>query len=113
MSYIGRCTFTPAWQSRCCNVCAGDFCDRHSGIKCSSCGEQATTECAHTGQFVCGAPLCPKCHGCEDHEKPSGNWGFLNHYHKRRDAPTRAEQRAEDAALSVESAALGVGSDLA
>jgi hypothetical protein len=77
-----RCKFDIAWVGRC-NAAADDsgLCEKHRAVKCTSCQEQATGECCHTGQFVCGAPLCDNCTGWSDNSKPSGSWGFMNHRH--------------------------------
>ena len=61
------------------------YCKEHQGQKCASCGEPATHGCSYCGQFVCGAPLCDSCVGFEDMTRPSGNWGFMNHSHKKRE----------------------------
>ena len=45
---------------------------------------QATKECDHTGQFVCGTPLCDNCEGITDTSNPSGRWGFANHIHRQK-----------------------------
>lgn len=77
------CPYYPAYSGRC-NAIKGEsgFCSRHNGKACSVCGEQATRECNHTGQFVCGAPLCPDCEGYVDSSKSGGAWGFMNHGHR-------------------------------
>ena len=106
-----RCRFIIAWVGQCKAAGIGGFCEQHDGIKCVSCKAQATHDCDHTGQFVCGAPLCDDCHGCVDHSRSAGSWGFMNHYHKRKSEPTRAELDKEAENLRVESAALGVGPD--
>lgn len=59
-------------------------CSKHIDSKCISCGEPATHGCPYEGQFVCGYPLCDDCEGWNDHSKPSGNWGFVNHSHRRK-----------------------------
>lgn len=77
------CPYMPAYSSRCNGIkTASGFCKGHTGKACSVCGEQATRECNHTGQFVCGAPLCPNCEPFTDTTKPSGSWGFMNHGHR-------------------------------
>ena len=80
MSY---CKYDLAWHGPCSQHSESDICESHSKIKCQVCGAQATKECAHTGQFVCGAPLCDNCEGFTDTSKPSGGWGFANHIHKQ------------------------------
>ena len=79
------CPYYPAYSNRC-NALKGEsgFCSRHTGKRCSVCGEQATRECNHTGQFVCGAPLCDDREGFVDSSQPSGSWGFMNHGHRQK-----------------------------
>ena len=91
MSY---CRYWPCWQSQCKMECEGEFCSTHAGKQCCVCGEQAAHECNHTGQFVCGAPLCDNCEGYTDTSKPSGSWGFMNHAHRKR-ATQAAKQGAQ------------------
>ncbi len=78
------CPYHPAYSGRC-NAPKGEsgFCRHHAGKACTVCGEQALHECNHTGQFVCGAPLCAGCEGFVDSTKSSGSWGFMNHSHRR------------------------------
>ena len=85
---MNQCTYSLAWRGHCQAACDGEICDEHRKRKCSSCGEQATHECDHTGQFVCGAPLCDNCEGHTDTSAPSGNWGFMNHTHRRKEGAT-------------------------
>lgn len=56
----GHCRFNMAWVGHCNQPCVGDICEKHAKKKCR-CGKQATRECSHAGQFVCGAPLCDDC----------------------------------------------------
>jgi hypothetical protein len=72
------CEFQRAWIGRCDNE-AEPFCAKHSGLKCSSCGAQATTECYETMGLVCGAPLCANC----EHRiaEDGTNGGILNMRH--------------------------------
>jgi len=79
------CPFVVAWRGRC-NDKADEtgLCEHHRAMKCSSCGAQATHDCDHTGQFVCGVPLCDGCHGVNDANKSPGTWGFMNHSHQRK-----------------------------
>ena len=81
MSY---CRYDLAWRGPCRQHSENDICEFHSKIKCQVCGAQATKECDHTGQFVCGTPLCDNCEGITDTSKPSGGWGFANHTHKQK-----------------------------
>ncbi len=59
---IVMCGFHKAWVGKCKTqvLREGDKCDEHQ-IKCRSCSAPATHQCAETGQFVCGAPLCDDC----------------------------------------------------
>lgn len=85
--YENRCKFDRAWVGRCNAVTSqGDFCDVHLQTKCCVCGNQADHECNHTGQFVCGAPLCPSCEGYVDRDKSGGSWGFMNHGHRKKES---------------------------
>ena len=81
---MGNCTFYLAWRGQCKATCEGSVCTQHAAVKCCVCGEQATHECAHAGQFVCGAPLCKNCEGHTDTSKPAGGWGFMNHTHRQK-----------------------------
>ena len=81
---MGNCTFDLAWRGPCKATCEGSVCTQHAAVKCCVCGEQATHECDHTGQFVCGAPLCNNCEGHTDTSKPAGGWGFMNHTHRQK-----------------------------
>ncbi len=73
MSGVGwpGCRFDNGWAG----VCGGRFvnddglCSEHAAKECKVCGEQALMMCNHTGQFVCGYPLCPdhKNGCCKDH----------------------------------------------
>lgn len=77
-----NCKYIPCYSSNHCNsVCEENeiFCKSHKQNKCVSCGNQATYECNHTGQFVCGAPLCDDCIGVVGTE--NSNWGFIGHKH--------------------------------
>ena len=77
------CKFDIAWRGKC-GEGTEEICKKHREVKCCVCGEQATHDCSHTGQFVCGAPLCDNCEGFVDETKPSGGWGFMNHGHRRK-----------------------------
>lgn len=84
-----KCKYMLAWSGPCCaDAEVGLRCARHSGIECANCGAPADRECSHTGQFVCGAPLCDQCEGFVDSTQPSGSWGFLNHSHRRKATTT-------------------------
>lgn len=71
------CIFYEAWRGECGND-AVEFdpplCPEHNDEACHVCGEQATTQCGHAGQFVCGYPLCETCecanHGVTGHGAP-------------------------------------------
>ena len=60
---IVTCRFSKAWVGQCKEEAdESGFCKEHKGVKCVSCGEQATHDCDQTmGAFVCGAPLCDDC----------------------------------------------------
>lgn len=87
-----------------------DFCEKHSTMKCVSCGSPATHGCDFCGQFVCGAPLCDNCIGATD-KGPAGNWGFLNHVHIRPGdllpSEIRAQEERESREISAVSAMVG------
>lgn len=73
------CKFGKAWTGPC-NEEGEPYCPEHDGVKCCSCGEQATHECAVTmTQFVCGYPLCDNC----EHEltEAGDNGGWFNTKH--------------------------------
>jgi len=79
-----QCKFDRAWIGRCTEPAdESGFCEQHDLLPCVVCQSQATHDCDHTGQFVCGAPLCDQCHGYVKAHEPSGVFGFMNHYHKR------------------------------
>jgi hypothetical protein len=57
---LQQCPFDIAYVGQ----CKGEgkpYCEKHAGKECVMCGKQATRECSHTGQFVCGFPLCDDC----------------------------------------------------
>lgn len=81
---MNKCRFDLAWIGPCNQECEVEFCDKHAVTMCN-CGAHATHECCHTGQFVCGAPLCPNCTG-KFKDAPAGAWGFANHYHGPKDS---------------------------
>jgi hypothetical protein len=54
------CKFDISWVGVCKNE-GEPYCDEHKGVKCKSCGEQATHDCEETYMFVCGIPLCDNC----------------------------------------------------
>jgi len=57
-----KCRYAEAWRGNCKEAAdESGFCEKHKGIKCVSCGAQATHDCPETGQLVCGAPLCDDC----------------------------------------------------
>ena len=94
MSEPTRCRYEISWVGRCSRSAAegSDYCHDHAGKQCCVCGEQASHECNHTGQFVCGAPMCVNCEPSTDTSKASGSWGFMNHTHRRKIvAPVRCE----------------------
>lgn len=83
-----KCQYQLAWTSCRTEPDESGFCKYHKGIKCSICGNQANRECSHTGQFVCGAPLCENCEGYQTGDPNDttghGAWGFLRHSHRRK-----------------------------
>ena len=85
------CKFDIAWVGACGKEADGSgYCEAHRGKKCSVCGAQANRECSHTGQFVCGAPLCKDCEGYQTEKNSFGGeehgaWGFLRHSHRRKE----------------------------
>jgi hypothetical protein len=56
----GECPFNKAWVGKCKKPpSVGEiYCDEHKKEKCWKCGAQATSDCSHAGQFVCGVPQC-------------------------------------------------------
>lgn len=75
------CIFEEAWIGRCKEpATAGDFCAKHAGRKCTSCGAVATHNCDETmGPLVCGADLCPLC---EHALAPDGTNRYMEHIKK-------------------------------
>ena len=70
---VVTCSFDRAWIGRCGNDAENGLCEEHKGVKCCSCGKQATRECSETMQLVCGAPLCDDCeHTIRDNGYNSG-----------------------------------------
>ena len=62
MTGTGECPFNRAWIGKCKKSPEiGElFCEDHKGLKCWKCKAQATSDCSHAGQFVCGTPQCDK-----------------------------------------------------
>lgn len=57
-----NCKYNLAWIGDCKNEAdESGYCEEHKDIKCCSCGEKATHQCAETMGLVCGAPLCNDC----------------------------------------------------
>lgn len=85
-----NCKYVLAWIGKCGAECDGDFCKKHQGIKCSSCGGQATGECEDAGSLVCGSPLCDDCEGYQDlsngRDKFRGFIGTGVHSHRKRNS---------------------------
>lgn len=78
-----QCKFRPAWQDQCKNeaVEGEEYCAKHLGLECVSCGAQATHTCNATIYgLCCGAALCDEC----EHElDEDGSNGFhLRHCKK-------------------------------
>jgi hypothetical protein len=70
---MAECKFNIAWIGDCGKECEGDFCEKHSKLKCCSCGAQATRECdATVGPLVCGCHICPDCEHELDEEGTNG-----------------------------------------
>ena len=62
LNKLPKCAFSEAWRGYCKNKPnESGYCDDHEGETCRECGKQATHDCAHTSQFVCGRPLCDDC----------------------------------------------------
>lgn len=80
------CKFDKAWIGLCGqpSTDGSGRCLEHAKVKCAVCGNLATRECEHTGQFVCGVPLCDDCEGYVDQSREPGVWGFLNHAHRHK-----------------------------
>ena len=72
------CGFSRAWIGLCKQDAtdARGICFEHGKLKCVSCGDQATHDCDETGQFVCGAPLCPNCEHTIAPDGTNGGVGF-------------------------------------
>ena len=69
------CPWIRAWIGPCGKQGHGGnaLCKDHHGKRCVGCGALATQGCGHTGQFVCGAPICPNCR-----HLPAEGWvGFM------------------------------------
>lgn len=94
MSTINECKFSVSWVGACKAPADGSgYCEKHRATACGVCGAQATHDCAHTGQFVCGYPLCSDCEGHTDTSKPGGAWGFMNHSHRARATPPARDDK--------------------
>ena len=75
---MSECKFQLAWVGKCKNPAINnDVCEEHSKMICVCCGSQATHECAETGQFVCGVPLCDDCEHTIGMNGTNGNIGFF------------------------------------
>jgi hypothetical protein len=77
------CGFDVAWVGACKQMRP---CPKHAGTKCCSCCAPATRDCDHTGQFVCGAPLCDECDGRNGDASKGRGWGFTGHEHVTKSA---------------------------
>ena len=57
---MSGCRFDMPWSGACGkDVAANGLCAEHLGLRCADHPEmQATSGCAHAGQFVCGRPCC-------------------------------------------------------
>lgn len=57
-----RCQFDRGGWAPCKKPSDNGWCSEHEGLKCVSCGKQATHSCdAQMGGLGCGAPLCGDC----------------------------------------------------
>lgn len=66
---MNKCTYDLAWIGK----CGKEDCSKHANLKCCSCGERATHQCAETSQLVCGYDLCDDCeHTIHDNGCNSG-----------------------------------------
>lgn len=57
---LGQCAFDISWIGQCSTMVTtigSKYCEKHLNMKCVVTGKQATHDCEHTGQFVCGYPL--------------------------------------------------------
>lgn len=81
---MSACKFDVSWVGRCKKETASgsEYCLEHSSVTCSSCRTQATHDCDHTAQLVCGAPLCDACSGYQTPGAGYGFFGFGGHVHK-------------------------------
>jgi hypothetical protein len=68
-----KCGFNMAWVGHCKNTIP---CEDHKDLVCESCGAPATHDCAETGQFVCGTPLCDECEHVTFPDGTNGGIGF-------------------------------------
>ena len=96
------CPYFPAYSGRCNGMKgASGYCIKHTEKKCCVCGDQAVRECNHTGQFVCGYPLCRNCEGFTDDKKSGGTWGFMNHGHRVKPSVQSERDRREMVASDI------------
>jgi hypothetical protein len=71
------CKWQEAWVGPCKeSEDESGFCKKHKGLKCCSCGAQATHNCEETGQFVCGEFLCGECEHTTFENGTNGGIGF-------------------------------------
>lgn len=85
MSESSGCKFNISWVGVCNSnpVDNIEYCEKHLGMKCCSCGERAPHDCYETmNGFVCGAPLCDNC----EHEINENGTNGGNFKHCRKDA---------------------------
>lgn len=77
---MGQCKFNTAWVGMCKNeaIQGTEYCEEHSKVKCSICGEQATHDCDLTDMLVCGSPLCDSAQCHLQHLKRSHGSYFSN-----------------------------------
>lgn len=83
---MAKCKYKLAWTH--CENEADEtgLCATHKNIPCCVCGKPSTGQCMHTGQFVCGAPLCDDCIGTGGDSTKGLGWGFIGHRHVSRES---------------------------
>ena len=109
-----NCQFDLAWIGKCKKptIEGLTMCEEHSKIKCCSCGEPATHQCAETMGLVCGADLCDKCEHtiCENGCNSGATLppGLKGHCRKDQQVYTpwymreRKEKKEDDEELDIE-----------
>lgn len=65
-----ECEFVKAWVGKCGTPTdGGNLCEEHRYLKCSHCGQQATTECPAAESLVCDTPICENHKLCNYHSE--------------------------------------------